>query len=103
MKLQVSTFFKQINSEATPSPKAHTVALIFGTEGCWFHPQLGQYSFRGLMIVTATRFIPLSPLWLFQQGLCGKAVNGLERILYRALVKRTPIKHRQMHWPPRYN
>ena len=31
------------------------------TGGCWFDPRLGQYSFRGLMIVVATRFIPLSP------------------------------------------
>ena len=32
------------------------------TGGCWFDPRLGQYSFRGLMMVTATGFIPLSPL-----------------------------------------
>ena len=32
------------------------------TEGRWFDPWLGQYSFRGLMIVIATGFIPLSPL-----------------------------------------
>ena len=31
------------------------------TGGRWFDP-LGQYSFRGLMIVIATGFIPLSPL-----------------------------------------
>ena len=34
----------------------------FRTEGCWFHPQLGQYSFWGLMIVIATGFIQLSVL-----------------------------------------
>ena len=28
----------------------------------WFDPRLNQYSFRGLMIVIATGFIPLSPL-----------------------------------------
>ena len=28
----------------------------------WFNPRLGQYSFRGLMIVVVTGFIPLSPL-----------------------------------------
>ena len=32
------------------------------TGGCWFDPQHGQYSLQGLMIVIATRFIPLSPL-----------------------------------------
>ena len=30
--------------------------------GQWFDPRLGQCSFRGLMIVIATWFIPLSPL-----------------------------------------
>ena len=30
------------------------------TGGCWFDPWLSQYSFRGLMIVIATGFIPLS-------------------------------------------
>ena len=32
------------------------------TGGRWFDPRLGQYSFRGLMIVIATGFIPISPL-----------------------------------------
>ena len=32
------------------------------TGGPWFDPRLGQYSFRGLMIVVARGFIPLSPL-----------------------------------------
>ena len=31
-------------------------------EGTWFDRQLGQYFFRGLMIVNATGFIPLSSL-----------------------------------------
>ena len=30
--------------------------------GRWFNPHLVQYSFRGLMIIIATGFIPLSPL-----------------------------------------
>ena len=30
--------------------------------GRWFDPRLGKYSFRGLMIVIATGFIPFSPL-----------------------------------------
>ena len=32
------------------------------TGGRRFNPKLGQYSFRGLMIVIAKGFIPLSPL-----------------------------------------
>ena len=44
-------------------------------------------SFRGLMMVIATGFIPLSPRCpLFRQRLCGKASNGLDRILCRVLV-----------------
>ena len=32
------------------------------TVGFWFDPQVGQYSFPGLMILIATGVIPLSPL-----------------------------------------
>ena len=32
------------------------------TGGRWFDTRCGQYPFRGLMIVTVTGFIPLSPL-----------------------------------------
>ena len=59
------------------------------TGGHWFDPRLGQYSLRGLMIVIATGFIPLSPLSLVSKWLCGKAASGLERILCRVEVKRT--------------
>ena len=47
----------------TPSPIAQSVAWgpDWRTGDCWFDPQLGQYSFRGLMIVIATGSIPLSP------------------------------------------
>ena len=58
--------------------------------GCCFDPWLGQYFFRGLMIVIATGFIPLSLLsLLFRQWLCGEAASGLERLLCKVLVKRT--------------
>ena len=42
-----------------PSPIAQS---DLRTGGRWFDPRLGQYSFRGLMIVIAKGFIPLSPL-----------------------------------------
>ena len=29
--------------------------------------------------------------------------SSLKRILCRALVKRSPGKHRYVHWPPRHN
>ena len=74
------------------------------TGGHWFYPQLGLYSFRGLTIVIATGFIPLSHgCPLFQQLLCGKATSGLDRILCRVVVKRTTGKHGKVYWPPRYN
>ena len=45
----------------TPRPMAQSVTSVadLRTGGRWL---LGQYSFRGLMIVIATGFIPLSPL-----------------------------------------
>ena len=33
----------------------------------------------------------------------GKAASGLERILCRVHVKRTPGKYGKLHWPQRYN
>ena len=62
------------------------------TGGRWFDPQLSKYSFRGLTLVIATGFIPLSPLSVVLTMLCGKAARGLERILCKELVKRTPGK-----------
>ena len=40
------------------------------TGSCWFNPQLGQYSFQGLLIVIATGFIPLTDC--FNNGYVGK-------------------------------
>ena len=50
-----------LSSLAEPHSSVGSVADL-RTGGRWFHPRLGQYSFRGLIIVTATGFIPLSPL-----------------------------------------
>ena len=44
---------------AEPHSSVGSVADL-RTGGRWFDPRLGQYSFRGLMIVIATGFIPLS-------------------------------------------
>ena len=46
---------------AGPHSSVSSVADL-RTGGRWFDPWLRQYSFRGLMIVIATGFIPLSPL-----------------------------------------
>ena len=40
----------------------HSLVADFRIEGRWFEPWLCQYSFRGLMVVIATGFIPLSLL-----------------------------------------
>ena len=60
------------------------------TGGFWFDPRLGQYSFRGLMIVIATGFISFlfNRCPLFRQWFCGKAAIGLERMLCGLLVKK---------------
>ena len=34
------------------------------TGGRWFDPRFGQYTFRGLMIVIASGFTPLAPLFI---------------------------------------
>ena len=58
--------------------------------GRWFTPRLGKYSFRGLMIVIDTGFVPVSPL-----GFVSTMVmwDGLKGIMCGVLVKRTPGKH----------
>ena len=58
------------------------------TGGHWFDPRLGQYSFRGLMIVIATGSCLSQRCPLFRQWLCGKAAGGIERILCGVLVNK---------------
>ena len=72
------------------SPVGSVVDLKTG--GHWFDPRLGQYSFRGLMIVIMTDSFLSHCCPLFRQWLCWKAASGLDRILCRVLVKRTPGK-----------
>ena len=52
-------FFIEICADAYSSV-GRVADLSIG--GRWFDPRLGQYSFRGLMIVIVTGFIPLSLL-----------------------------------------
>ena len=54
-------------------------------------PQLGQYSLRGLMIVIATGFIPLSPMSVFSTLVMWKSSQRFGK--NTGLVKRTPGKH----------
>ena len=56
-----SDLFRDEQAEPhTCSPVGSVADLRIG--GCWFDHRIGQYPFRGLMIVIATGFIPISPL-----------------------------------------
>ena len=50
-------------NSAEPNSSVGSVADL-RTGDHWFDPRLGQYSFRGLMIVIAAEFIPLSTLFV---------------------------------------
>ena len=72
------------SSSLLPAEPYSTVssAQDLRTEGRWLDPRLGQYSFRGLMIVIATGFIPLSTLAIFSTMVVWeRSHGGLERIL----------------------
>ena len=56
------------------------------TEGCWFDPRLGQYSFRGLMLVIATGFIPLSLLSIVSTMIIWEGSQGLGKNILRSTV-----------------
>ena len=71
---------------AEPHSSVGSVA-DFRTGGHWFNPSLSQYSFRGLMIIIVTGFIPLSPLSIVLTMVIWEAASGLERILCGVLVK----------------
>ena len=58
---QTTTHVHVFNPFAEPHGSVGSVADS-RTGGRWFDPRLGQYFFRGLMIVIAIGFIPLSPL-----------------------------------------
>ena len=65
------------------APKLSRSFADLRTGGRWFDPRLGQYSFRGFMVVIATGFIPVSPLSVVSTMVMweGNAACGLERIL----------------------
>ena len=77
----VLTYFNSVNDKIidwaelkTPRPIAQSVALRTWEQevAAWFAPLLGQYSFRGLMIVIAIGFIPLTAVRCFDNGYVGK-------------------------------
>ena len=80
------------NPEAKPHSSVGRAANL-RTGGRWFDPRLGQYSFRGLMIVLRQDSFLSHRCPLFRRWLCGKVASGLKRILSGVLVKGTPGKH----------
>ena len=59
----------------------------------WFDPRLGQYSLRGLIIVTVTGFIPPTLLSVVLTMVMWESSHWLGKNMCRVLVKRTPGKH----------
>ena len=59
----------------------------------WFDPRLGQFSSRGLIIVIATRFIPLSPLYFVLTMAMWEISQWLGKSIVRSTSKRTAGKH----------
>ena len=57
------------------------------TEGRWFDPRLGQYSFRGLISHCKRIHSSLTAVHCFDDGYLGKQPPGLERMLCRVLLK----------------
>ena len=60
-------------------------------------PWLDQYSFRRLMIITATRFILPS---MFYDGYVRKQPVALEEYCAKYWLKKTPRKLEYVQWPP---
>ena len=76
---------------------------ILRTGGRWFDPRLGQYSFRGFMIVIVTGFIPLSPLSVVSTKVMGESSQWFGNNIVRSTGKKNFRKAWiGVHWPPRY-
>ena len=61
-ELRIFSQLKFTGVRSTQEAKPHsTVGSVVDLKiaGCWFDPLLSKYSFRGLMIVIATGFLPL--------------------------------------------
>ena len=60
--------------------------------GRLFNPRLGQYSFRGLMIVIVTGFIPLSPLSVVSTMVMWESSHRLAKNIVRSTGKKNSRK-----------
>ena len=84
----------------THSPRSSVSVEDLRTEGHWFKSPTRPIFFPRIDDSHCDRihFSLTADHWL-----CGKAASGLEKILCRALVKKTPRKHRYVHLRSRYN
>ena len=62
------------------------------TAGRWFDLRLGQSSFRGLVIVIATQFIPLSPLSVVSTMVMWESNHWLGKNIVRSTGKKNSGK-----------
>ena len=95
-----AVFTRVLKQDAKPHCSVSSIAAL-RTRGRCFDPRLGQYSFRGLMIVIVTGFIPLSLLSIVSTFVMWESSHWLGKNI--VLVKRTPGKHGLVHWQPWYN
>ena len=56
------------------------------TGGRWFDPRLGRYPFRGLMMVIATGFTPLSPLSVVSLMVMWESSEWLGKNIVRSTI-----------------
>ena len=64
------------------------------TEGRWFDPRLGQYSFRGTMIISCDRIHSyLTAVRYFDDHYVGKQPVAWKESCAEYWLKRTPGKH----------
>ena len=77
------------NEQVEPNSSVSSVADL-RTGGRWFDPRLGQYSFRRLMIVIATGFIPLSLLSVVSTMIMWESSQWLGKNIVGSTDKKTP-------------
>ena len=78
--------------DETAEPHSSVGSVADLRTGRWFDPRLGQYSFRGLMIIIATRFIPLSPLSVVSTMVMWESSQWLGKNIVRSTGKESSRK-----------
>ena len=78
------TFHLILNFIFAESPSSVSSVQDLRRGGRRFGPRHGQYSFRGLMIVIATRFIPLSKLSIDSTMVIWESSQWLGRIIVQS-------------------